>query len=447
MFAMKRSITLLSLFLLSTSTALCQAPPLDHDREEIADKDIPKSTEISMLYRFALSPEVDNVLRTDAERAIVEKVIKYYLYRLTWEEVQQDRDPAKVGTIGSIMNDLIGSAESSARFMPRPFVGAPNDQDVAAQRQRQLDNIKQMSPIVIKHCKVVLQNKQPIARINAARVLAKLAEWGQEAAVDELINIIKHPKEIDAVKHWAFRGLEEIFFMTGSNDIRGKGLFQGDKGSARQKAALFAVYDWLKDRTNIPAARLQNMTSDEIDGLRYVRRAAELALGASRRPLIIDDRTAGKQDGPIAELLGRIVAADPSIVPGPNPRERLDAAVALCQLRNDLSPSYQPDYSAQQIGRFLTDLGSKANADKDRGITQGWAMDAQRLRAAIDVFASQKTTTPVGTYLTNFKKEVYGMLEFFDDFTKNAGAVAGLNAWLQANPSPVDQIYKPLGQK
>ena len=232
--------------------------------EEIADKDIPKSTDINMVYRFALSPEVDNLLKTDAERAIVEKVIKYYLYRLTWEEVQQDRDPAKVGTIGSIMTDVIGNAESSARLMPRPFVGQP-DQDQLATRQRQLANLQQMTPIFIKHCKVVMQNRQPIARINAAAVLARLAEWGQESAVDELINIIKHKGENDAVRVWAFHGLEEIFTLMGTNDIRAKGLFQGDKGSARYKASLFAVYDWLKDRTNVPAARLENMTADEKD--------------------------------------------------------------------------------------------------------------------------------------------------------------------------------------
>jgi len=198
---------------------------------------------------------------------------------------------------------------------------------------------------------VVLQNKQPIARINAARVLAKLAEWGQEPVVDELINIIKHPGEIDAVRLWAFKGLEEIFGLAGTNDPRAKGLFQGEKGAARYKAALFAIYDWLNDRTKLPESRLKNMQPAEVNGLRYVRRAAEMALGASRRPLIIDERSAGKQAGPIAELLSRIVTADAGIVPAPSLRERLDASIALGQLRNDLSPSYQPDYAAEKIGR------------------------------------------------------------------------------------------------
>ncbi len=445
---MKRSITLLSLLLISTSTALCQAPPLDREREDIADKDIPKSSDINMVYRFVLSPEVDNKITTDAERAIVEKVIKYYLYRLTWEEVQQDRDPARVGTIGSIMGDLIGHAESSSRLLPRPFVGQP-DQDQIATRARQLENLKQMAPIFIKHIKVVLQNKQPIARINAARVLAKLAEWGQEPAVDELVNIIKNPAEHDAVRVWAFHGLEEIFSLMGTNDIRAKALFQGEKGAARYKAALFAIYDWLKDRTNVLAARLQYMKPDEVDALRYIRRVAALALGASRRPLIVDERSAGKQEGPIAELLSRIVTADAGIVPAPSLRERLDASIALGQLRNDLSPSYQPDYAAYQIGKFLAELGAQANADRDnKGVNAfAWPTEAQRLQAALTGFVSQKTNAAATAYLDKLKPKAIALLVFFDDFTKNVGSVKDLNDWLRDNPQPSKEIYKPQNQK
>jgi hypothetical protein len=445
---MKRAITLLSLFLLSTSTALCQAPPLDHDREEIADKDIPKSSDINTMYRFVLSPETDNVIRTDAERAIVEKVIKYYLYRLTWEEVQQDRDPARVGTIGSIMTDLVGHAESSSRLLPRPFTGQP-DQDQIATRARQLENLKQIAPIIVKYCKVVLLNKQPIARINAARVLAKLAEWGQEPAVDELINIIKHPGENDAVRHWAFKGLEDIFGLAGTNDIRAKGLFQGQKGADRYKAALTAIFDWLTARTKVPESRLKYMQPEEKEGLRYVRRAAELALGASRRPLILDERSAGKQEGPIAELLSRIVTADAGIVPAPSLRERLDASIALGQLRNDFSPSYQPDYAAETIGRFLAELGAQANADKDnKGVNAfAWPTEAQRLQAALTGFVSQKTSVPTKAYLDNLKPKANALLVFFDDFAKNTGAVKDLSDWLRDNPSPSREIYKPLGQK
>lgn len=454
MFAIKRSILVLSLFVFATSMALSQPPkaqlaPLDREREDVAEKDIPKSSDINLAFRLALSSEPDYVIHNATEQAIIEKVIKYYLYRLTWEEVQKDRDPTKVGTLGTIMTEIIGTAENSPRVLPRPFIGPPSDQDVAATRKRQLTYVQQIAPIMIKHTKLVMQNKQPIARINGARVLARLAEWGQEAAVDELINIINHPNENDAVKHWAFRGLEEVFALNGTNDIRAKDLFQSKEGSLRFRTALFAIYNWLSANTKVPESRLQYMQPGEVDGLRYVRRAAERALGASRRPLIVDERAAGKQEGPIAELLNRIVAADASITPAPSPRERLDATIALCQLRTDYSPSYQPDYSAYQIATFLTDLGGKANADLDnKGVmTFGWQLEAQRLNTAIIGFAGQKTTPPSAAYLENFKTKALAVLVFFDDFTKNTDAVKNLADWVRTNQPPNREVFKPLVQK
>lgn len=454
MFAVKRSILILSLFVFATSIAVSQPPkaqfaPLERDREDVTEKDIPKSADINLTYRLALSSEPDYVIHNAAELATIEKVIKYYLYRLTWEEVQKDRDPAKVGTLGSIMTEIIGTSENSPRLLPRTFVGPPSDQDVAATRKRQLTYVQQVTPIMIKHVKLVMQNKQYIARINGARVLAKLAEWGQESAVDELINIIQHPGEHDAVRLWAFRGLEEAFALNGSNDIRAKELFQSKDGAQRLKNALFAVYDWLNNNTKVPESKLQYLRPEEVDALRYIRRAAERALGASRRPLIVDERSAGKQEGPIAELLTRIIAAEAGVSPAPSPRERLDATLALCQLRTDYSPSYQPDYAAYQMGTFLTDLGAKANADMDNkgAMAFAWPLEAQRLHSAITGFAAQKTTPPAATYLQNFKGKVDLLLVFFDDFTKNTDAVKNLSDWLRNNQPPSKELFKPLGQK
>ncbi|MFT3882796.1 MAG: hypothetical protein QM703_24475 [Gemmatales bacterium] len=454
MLAIKRSILILSCFVFAASMAVSQPPkaqfaPLDREREDVADKDVPKTADINLANRLALSSEADYVIHNAAELANIEKVLKYYLYRLTWEEVQKDRDPARVGTVGSIMTDLIGTSDNSPRLLPKSFFGPAPDQDAAATRVRQLNYVQQITPIMIKHAKLVMQNKQYIARINGARVLARLAEWGQEAAIEELISIINHPGEHDAVKHWAFRGLEEAFALNGTNDIRAKTLFQGKKGGELFQNALFAIYDWLNAHTKMPAARLQYLQPEEVDAIRVVRRAAEKALGASRRPLIIDDRAAGKQQGPIAELLNRIVAGDASITPAANSRERLDATIALCQLRTDYSPSYQPDYSAFQIGMFLRELGAEANANMaNKGaMTFSWPLEAQRISAALNGFVAQKTTPPIASYLANFKAKVVFLLEFFDDNTKNTDSVQGLASWLQDNRPASQEVFKPLGQK
>lgn len=434
---------------ISQPPAQPNATPLDRLREDIAEKDIPKSSEINAVMKLALSPEPDNVLKTDAEKAIVEKVLRYYIYRLTWEEVQMERDPAKVGTINSILNELIGSAEQSPRLLPRTFSGLPADQDMAAMRARQISNVQQMTPIIIKLSKVVLQNKQPIARINAARVLYKLAEWGQESILDELTNVITNPNESDAVRIWAFHAQEELFMMQGSTDVRAKGIFQSKAGQARMNAALMATYDWLLARTQVPAAKLQYMQPDEQAGLRYVRRAAVRALGASRRPLVVDDRQANIQQGRIAELLNNIISAEASIAPVPDLRERLDTTLALCQLRAELSPSYLPDYSAYQIGMFLTVMGAQANTDKinKTEMALDWGIQSQRLRVSLEGFVKQKTTTAISDYLNRFHGKTSPLIVFFSDFNINTDSVKNLNDWLRENPPASKQVYKPLGEK
>jgi len=424
------------------------APALTAERADVDEKEIPKSSDVSMVMRLALSPEIDNVVRGDGDKAVIDKVLKYYLYRLTWEEVQKQHDPAAVGTISSIMGELVGSEETNPRFLPRQFTGQAADQDMAAMRQRQLDNVRDMTPIFIKNCRVVLTNRMPIARVNAVRVLAKLAEWGQEAVVDELVRVINHPQEIDAVRHHAFRGLEAIFSMQGSTDIQAKGLFQSKEGQARFNAALASIYNWLDSRTKVPETRLQFMSREEQAGLRYVRRAAELALGAGRRPLIVDDRQGGKQEGPIAELLCKIVAGDAGLTPQPDLSERIDAAVALCQLRTDYSPSYQADFAAHQLAKFLTDVGAEANARRAAAASPlAWGLQAQRMKTALDGFAAQKTTGPITSYLNNFNNKARALLEFFDDANKNTDSVSGMNEWLRGNTPASKQVYRPLGER
>lgn len=423
-------------------------PALTGERAEVDEKEVPKSAEISMVIRFALSPEIDNVISSDADKAVVDKVLKYYLYRLTWEEVQKEEDPASVGSISSIMTELIGSAETNPRLLPRPFSGQAADQDMAAMRQRQMDNVRAMTPIFIKHCRVLLTNRLPIARINAVRVLGKLADWGQEPVIDELVRVINHPQEIDAVRHHAFRGLEEIFVLQGSTELKAKGLFQSKEGQTRFGTALNSIYNWLDSRTKVPETRLQFMKKEEQAGLRYVRRAAALALGAGRRPLIVDDRQGGKQEGPIAELLGKIVVGDAALAPQPDLRERLDAAIALCQLRADYSPSYQPDFAAHQIGVFLTALGAEANANQRAPVKMfAWGWEAQRLKTALDGFAAQKVPGPVASYLSNFNSKVRPLLEFFDDSNKNTDSVSGMNEWVRGNAPASRQVYRPLGER
>jgi hypothetical protein len=286
-----------------------------------------------------------------------------------------------------------------------------------------------------------LQNKELSARINAARVLVRLAEWGREEAVDELVRVIKNPQESDAVRVHAFQGLEEIFALTETNDIRANGLFATAAGQERFRNAVAAVLDWLEPHTKMTETQLVHLKPEEVAAIRYIRRAAERALGASKYPLLVDNRNEGKQVGKIADLLVRIVGNDGSISPAPDMRERIDAAQALCQLRSSHSPSYQADFVAGVLARFLADLGSFYNQDNDHKYLP-WRYDADRLNRALAAFGTQHGTSYVKSVLAAAKP----LLEHFDDNAKNPTAVETFANWVSNNQPGSKEVYKPVGQ-
>src|SRR4029079_10782936 len=64
---------------------------------------------------------------------------------------------------------------------------------------------------LIPAIKTVLKNKEAIARLNAARVLARLGECGQQNAVELLVGTLDDPEQIDAVKLYALKGVAGLF--------------------------------------------------------------------------------------------------------------------------------------------------------------------------------------------------------------------------------------------
>jgi hypothetical protein len=190
------------------------------------------------------------------------------------------------------------------------------------------------------------------------------------------------------------------------------------------------------------------MKQDEQAGIRYVRRAAIAALGASHRAVIVDDRQTGKQLGPVADLLNKILSAEPGIVPAPDLRERLDALHALAQLRTEVSPSYNPDFTAYQMGTFLTVLGAEANNQRNNGnFTFTWPMEAQKLLTSLQAFAKQKMSPAAADYVKKLGEKTRPLFDFFNDFNVNTNSVRELSEFVRDNPSPSKQAIKPLGEK
>ena len=131
----------------------------------------------------------------------------------------------------------------------------------------------------------------------------------------------------------------------------------------------------------------------------------------------------------------------------PDIRERLDASLALCQLRFSFGPSYQADFAAGAVAKFLVELGKLANDDKDRKYL-AWQLQADHLKRGLDLLAQQANLpNATAAYITALAAAAKPLLEYFDDAAKNPTAVQAFAGWLQDNQPAAKEIYKPLGQK
>jgi len=107
----------------------------------------------------------------------------------------------------------------------------------------------------------VLQNDLPIARVNGADVLARLAGVGQEEVADALVEILNDDKQNRAVKYHAVRGLERLFALGPPGKDTGVQLYPRLAQVPRRQAAFY-------DPTAV----------QEVDGFRWV------APGGGSRP-------------------------------------------------------------------------------------------------------------------------------------------------------------------
>src|SRR5881394_2802951 len=135
-------------------------PPLTGGELRLDDRGVAGTTDIQRVTRFANATDPETVASAN-DRALLDRVIKYYLYRLTWEEVQEAREPQKSGTITLIMNDIIGGSEvtTTFRLLPRVDTRTLTEPDDVARRNRQLAYVRLATPIFTHHLREVLKSQ------------------------------------------------------------------------------------------------------------------------------------------------------------------------------------------------------------------------------------------------------------------------------------------------
>jgi hypothetical protein len=309
-------------------------------------------------------------------RRVLELAAQWYVNRLTWGQFR-DGTPENGNT--SKMSELVREAIRQVPEYRSKRELEPNQQMFVDEFSKQL----------VTQIKAVLKSKWPISQINAAMILAHLGRVGFEEAADTMVEIVNDPKQIDAVKLYALRGLKELFALQ-----RQERPFQF-KDREREVRSIQALLKFL-DRTATPAEFSLGDAEAfrrEVEAFRWVRREALMALGETRFPALLDKNKRELADGLTAWQLLRTCCKDgfqpdaskEGFKPEPSIAERVEAAISACRLDPKLTPGLQVDYLAHGLGFVVRDFVVRYNEDykETKGKSFVWRYDALRLAAAL----------------------------------------------------------------
>jgi hypothetical protein len=405
----------------AVAPAAGQAPRNDEAEIVIGNNEELKPDEKSHLQGWH-----DGKPMASADKRILEKAAKWYIYRLTLPQFQERIPPegAPLGQGRSVYD--ISTELFRVLVLPDPSRNIqPNE--------NQKRYMQEFTAALIEPIDRVLQNAKPIARINAAIVLARLGETGDEAVVKPLLKILNDNNQYDAVKLYALIGLKNVFRAKNAPDAE-KAFKDVDDESDYVRDML----EFMLRKPNLPP----NATPEEMEAFKYVRREAIRAVAQTRRalllkkskPILLADRRPAQ---PALELL-RIVRND-GINPPPSLTEQIEAAIGIC-LMKPREPRYQVPYALQQLGLFFVDFADKYEKDRSKTTKSAmWQLESIRLQKALSNLEAVEASPDDKTTISKFVAAAKPMLKRIEE--KKEAEVRDLRKWLESNKSG-DTLYK-----
>lgn len=299
---------------------------------------------------------------------VLEKAAQWYVYRLTWPQYQRKPLPEATNqtTVNDLVNECVRQIPERAKMYPKGDT-----------RERQFRYIAEYSKEINKAVDEVLKNPMPIARVNAARIMAHLGKVGPEENADAMIRVLEDKNQIDAVKLYALRGLKDL--QTTVRETTGKYKDPAREAKIANALTAFIHRDPAEARDSSPEAQ------------RWLRREAVRALAGYRAPAVVVKKEVAAR--PALELL-KIVSKD-GVEPAPTIGERTDAAIGVAGMQASLYKNYQPDYAALHLGHFLLDFSNEYNNDRKNSANlreEPWKVTATKLRLALEGMAEDHKT-------------------------------------------------------
>ena len=350
---------------------------------------------------------------------VLDHAAQWYAYRLTHTEYQEPK-PSSPG-----MHDLVRQAVDQIIDLRDPRKPATRAQQ---------EYMKEFGKRFAARLHEVVKNPKIIARVNAALLLARLAKAGQEDILDILAEVVQDPKESDAVKLYALRGLKDFFALG-----RGESPFSNKEREARVIAALL---DYVMHRPPLS----KEAPPEELAAVNYVRVEAIQALGQTLYPAGAKILAKVTQiERPTALVLLRVLRKD-GIQPEPSLGEQVAAAAALCQLHSKELDQYNPDYVAYHLGRFLVEFVSQYNGRGEEK-KEPWKIYAHHLSHGLEVMGADLAyppASPHSAYLAEVTKQANRLLEPIQKNSTEKPPPNDLSTWLDQNPPKSKAVYKGL---
>jgi len=286
--------------------------------------------------------------------------------------------------------------------------------------------------------------------VSIARMMAKLAEYGQEDALYVLLPLLDPSASIPDANTWFGSAPPQL-----PTEVNEGAMYWAAKGVAnfyawRNKQAKPPAINNKPLETEVIAALMRILRNrdasvdgkaeyrvtddapdDRLNGFRMLRREVIVALGQSGYPSVKTD----KDELLIALELGRVVHGS-NVVPMPRLDERVDAAIGLLSMNPTLDSRYQPDYAMSKVGEFsalLADRYAKRNSA---------AMEREGIRLAEELGRGKQNKSA-----SEYEKKVADLAIAFLKGLGNAQALgkqATLREFMEKNPPSGESIFKDM---
>jgi hypothetical protein len=366
-------------------------------------------------------------------------------YNETWGVVQDMRegkkrviDPSDKEITKQNKAALERAAKNLAYRLAAPgYNGEPPEKDKKSfvlPEDMTLEYVREFGKAIDQELKVVLEKAgTDIVRINAARMLSLAAKMPCPSLADSLLEIVKDPKQMPAVKLCAFEGLRNLLAQQGPDENQPHVI--EDTAKLGEIADTLTEYILTKQEE---AAK----SPQQADVVRFIRREAIRALAELRMSVVRDRANVIKAKTRPALILMRAALGEDIFVPSLSTSERVEALVGFMNQRPDMT--LNTDVAAYGIDLAMLEL-VRLHQDKDRSIP--WKVTGARLSAAAKNLTDNTVNALVARRNPENLKEIAARVDAVAKALEDSGVDAkpdssGLNAWLSDKPPKTNLLFE-----